>query len=143
MIIALFVATLTVSGCNARDETKAVMILLSYEGTPRAHIPSVVWFAGNAIPRFAADAGHDDFWKQRFAVSPKFALTEEAFKRVEALLSESSESRSPYVIEFLFASERPKVGYLDLKKFESVRAAVREAQINGHEILVEWPTKGK
>lgn len=143
LIISLFVAALSVSGCNTHDETKAVMILLSYQGTPRAHIPSVAWFEGNAIPRVAADAEHDDFWQQRFAAAPKFALTEKAFTQVESLLSEFNESRSSYVIEYLFESKRSKVRYLDLNKFESVRAAFREAQIKGHEVLAEWPTTGK
>jgi hypothetical protein len=143
MIIALFIATLTVSGCNARDETKAVMILLSYEGTPRAHIPAVAWFAGKAIPRFAADSDHDNFWKQQYSATPKFALMTDTFTQVESLLNESSETESAYVIEFLFESERPKIRYLDLKDFVRVRAAFRELKIKGHEILAEWPTTGK
>ncbi len=139
MIVALFIAALTVSGCNARDETKAVMILLTYEGIPRAHIPAVAWFPGNVIPRFASDA-QDNY---RFAAVPKFALTAEVFTQVNVLLGESSEAQSAYVIEFLFESESPKIRYLDPKNFERVRAVFCEAQIKGHEVLAGWPTAGK
>jgi hypothetical protein len=144
-IVALFVAALTVSSCVAQPagEKKAVMILLSYEGTPRAHIPAAAWFAGKVIPDFVAGEDHDDFWRRRFAAAPKFALTADAFAKIESLLRGSHETKSAYVVEFLFEAERPQIRYLDLKSFERVRAAFREAQIKGHEVLVDWPTAGK
>lgn len=116
------------------------MVLFSYEGMPRAHLPAVAWFAGGAIPRYVAGTGHDGFWVRRFADVPKFALTAEAFAQVESILNNSSEAPSAYMIEFLFKSERPKIRYLDLKNFERVRSVFREAQIKGHEILADWPT---
>ncbi len=139
-IVALSVVSLMLSGCNALNETRSVGILFQYEGMPRAHLPAVAWFSGSVIPRFAEGANHDNLWALRYAGVPKFALTDEVFKQVESMLNESSEAPSAYRIEFLFESERPKIRYLDLKSFERVRLAFREAQIRGHEILADWPT---
>lgn len=143
--IALFIAVLTVSSCVAQPsaEGKAAMILLYYEGTPRAHIPAVAWYAGKVIPRFVAGAEHDAFWKQRFDAAPKFDLTAETFNQRQSLLRGSSETQSAYVVEFLYESERPEIRYLDQRNFERVRMAFREAQIKGHEILADWPTGEK
>jgi hypothetical protein len=110
---------------------------------PRAHISAAAWFAAKITPDFVAGEDHDDFWKLLFAAAPKFALTADAFTKMESLLRGLHETKSPYVVEFLFESERPEIRYLDLKSFERVRAAFRKAQIKGHEVLADWPTAGK
>lgn len=146
LIVAMFAAAITAVSCVAQppSDRKATMILLCYEGMPRAHIPAAVWFEGKTVPIFTADESqHDEYWKQRFATAPKFGLTVDAFATLKSLLGKSRTTKTAYVVEFLYETQRPEVRYLDLEDFERVRDALREAAVKGHEVLADWPTEGK
>ncbi|WP_152032675.1 hypothetical protein [Ereboglobus luteus] len=61
IFISLFLIT---AGCVAQTSDKKTpdMIMLSYEGVPRAHIPTIVWFEGEILPVVAVEEEHDAFW---------------------------------------------------------------------------------
>ena len=116
------------------------MIILSYEGVPRAHIPAVVWFAGKSIPLVASDdKQHDEYWQSCFDSAPKFSVTQDVYDKLTALLSNAGKTRTPHVVELLYKNQQSELRYLDANSFESLRNALKAASIKGHEILADWP----
>lgn len=132
------------SVCSASKPTsneKPTMILISYEGMPRAHLPAMVWFCGTTLPVIAPDEEqHDTSWQRRLDAAPKFALREDVYEDLcSMLMKSSSEKKAPYVFELIYESQRSVVRYVAVKDFEQLRDAIQSKGIKGNEVLSDWP----
>lgn len=142
--VFLLIAMASLSSCNASQQSTVVepaAVLAYFDGTPRAHLPVVFWFSGNAVPLVAKDARYDDYLaKSRLEKAPKFGLAPSGFRDLVQLLRENSGGQqSSYVVELLFADKTPEIVYVKAELFGQLREKIRAKAIRGQEILFDWP----
>jgi hypothetical protein len=137
-IYTLLIAFLASIGCSAQNEKLPDTIMLSYEGLPRAHIPTIIWFAGETLPVIIIDEEHDEFWKTRYEAAPKFPLKISKYMKLELLLNGASKNKDAYVLELLYSDRKPEIRYFNAKSFSFLREAIKDALIKGYEVLADW-----
>jgi hypothetical protein len=131
------------AGCSAQSKKIPDMIMLTHEGMPRAHIPTIIWFAGKTLPAIASNEEHDGFWKARYDAAPKFSLGIEEYLKLKSLLGDASKDEGAYVLELLYSDRKSEVLYFNTKKFNLLQKAIKDARIKGHEVLADWPDQRK